>query len=168
MGLFIIAANLSNISSKRALWILLLAIQETKNNNQMTRQNKRNTHLCMGYLYLPGAEFSHQSSPMILYGCLEGCKNISGVISNFNRENRYNRLVMSSRSMQNTNDVFAHWELQHLPLFLPFKERKIVFSSLSIVFLCILLNIRSPSLESLNSVTVPERRVVREAGFFPE
>ena len=44
MGLFIIAANLSNISSKRALWILLLAIQETKNNNQMTRQNKRNTH----------------------------------------------------------------------------------------------------------------------------
>ena len=44
MGLFIIAANLSNISSKRALWILLLAIHETKNNNQMTRQNKRNTH----------------------------------------------------------------------------------------------------------------------------
>ena len=75
---------------------------------------------------------------------------------------------MSSRSMQNTNYVFAHRELQLLPLFLPFKERNIVFSSLSIVFLCILLNIHSSSLESLNSVTVPERMVVREAGFFPE
>ena len=37
----------------------------------------------MGYLYLPGAEFSHQSSPTIFYGCLEGCKNISGVISSY-------------------------------------------------------------------------------------
>ena len=48
MGLLIVAANLSNVSSKRALWILLLALQETNNNNnnnQMTRQNKRNKHL---------------------------------------------------------------------------------------------------------------------------
>ena len=75
---------------------------------------------------------------------------------------------MSSRSMQNTNDVFAHLELQLLPLFVPFKERNIVFSSLPIVLLCILLNIHSPSLESLNFVTVPERTMVRETGFFPE
>ena len=72
---------------------------------------------------------------------------------------------MSSRSMQNTNDVFAHLELQLLPLFVPFKERNIVFSSLSIVLLCILLNLHSPSLESLNFVTVPERTMVRETGF---